>query len=89
MSTQAKRLKDGPDAPHAMGSLTDDVNVLELSQTGGTGEFRAGQIDPGDLVNVEEMLIDPGLSQEQRNLAVAINQLYETFITNGEWFHKI
>ena len=84
ISMQVKRLRDEPGTTGASGSSTDDINVLEMSATAGTGDFRAGQVESDVIVSVEEMQIDQDLGQEQRNLVMAINQLYKTFVTEGE-----
>ena len=43
-----------------------------------------GQVESDVIVSVEDMQIDPDLSHEQRNLVMAINEIYESLVTNGE-----
>ena len=79
-----QRLQEKPSIPVAPESSTEHVNVLEMSLTAGTVEFRTGEVEPDVRVSVDEMQIDQNLSWERRNLLLAINQLYESFITKGE-----
>ena len=82
---QVQRLRDEPAQLAVSESPTAQVKVLEMSLTSTTADDIADdEGEEDEQVAVDEMQIEQGLSQENRQQMIAVKQLYENFVSKSK-----
>ena len=78
-----QRLRDESPLRAVSESPTEHVKVLELSLTSTAADVTESLAADSE-VKVDEMQIEPGLSENKKKLMTAVKLLYEKFVTKGE-----
>ena len=78
-----QRLRDESPLVAVSESPTEQVKVLEISLTSTAGDDMIDKVAADREIIVDEMQIEPELSENKRKQMIAVKQLYENFLTKG------